>query len=199
MPKDHICKTIIYVLCESASLQSWIFSPSKIPCMEGKEVGETEISKKLCMFHICRFLNSTFLMTLLSIWRVSLSQNFYSQLCARRRAGTWRCGTRQRQWIPMGPTLVALLQSIIFLSSFIPSSFLVLCVHIYIYVCMILYVLGSRVCCPSCWLIATLNNALLCDLWISKRVKRFKWQDLNEKIVILQCICGWKSGSRWKD
>lgn len=133
--------------------------------MEGKEVGETEISKKLCMFHVCRFLNSTFLMTLLSIWRVSLSQNFYSQLCARRRTGTWRCGTRQRQWIPMGPSTggFAPIHNFSFLFHSFKFSVFFVCISTYMYVwfCMFLdqksavphagsLQLSTMLCCVAC-------------------------------------------------
>lgn len=149
-----------------------------------KSVGETEINKKLCMLHICRFLNSILIVTLLSIWKVSLSQSFYSQLSGRRRAGTLKDGTKHRQWILRAPSSGGFLPIHNFLlSPFFPSIFLFLCVSTYMWVCFC-NVLDSKIRCPSRWVIATLNSALLCGLWISKRVKRFKWQDLNEKIVI---------------
>lgn len=68
----------------------------------------------------------------------------------------------QRWWLRSNPQFFSF-------PLFFSFSFpLFVCASIYVYV--FCSVLGSRICCPSCWVIVTLSNHLLCGLWISKTI-----------------------------
>lgn len=72
--------------------------------------------------------------------------------------------------------------SFLFFASF--SCLFCVCVCVYVYVCGFYSAHGPSICCPSCWVIATLSNLLLCGSWISNR-----GDDLNDKIDTYNCMC----------